>query len=1074
MGASVWRMASDDLRAQSDSEEAYPRLTRRSRGRAIVAVAGALLIAIFAAIWIQREGIADNWIADQLTTMGVPATYEIESIGPRRQVIRNVVVGDPNDPDLTVERIDVAMTVRWGLPAIGRITITKPRLYAAYHNGKLSFGSLDPVIFAETKEPARLPDYDIAIHDGRGLLESDYGPVGVKVDGAGHVRGGFSGSLAALAPGLMAGDCQTGRASLFGRVTVTGERPRFVGPLRLAALRCQGQNVQLGRSDIELDVTGSRTIDGGEGRLRGKALGFAYGENRLAGVGANARFVWRKGVLTTQYSLAAAGAEVPQAQLASLSVEGMVRMTQDLSRIEAEGDVSGDGLNIGSTIDSMLAAAQRAGADSLLVPLAGRVRTALRREGQGSSLAGNFLYRGDSNSWMLTVPSARVNGTSGKALLAVSRMQLGLGADGVPQVAGNVSTGGEGLPRITGRMEAADGGQLAIGVTMAEYGAGSARVELPRLALVQSGGGALGFSGMARLTGDLPGGRVENLEVPLSGNWSAASGLSLWRRCAPVQFDSLTYANLTFKRQSLALCAPPGEAVVRSGPDGIRIAAGASSLSVEGMLGESPIRIASGPIGFAWPGQLSARSLAVQLGPEATASHFRITNLSARIGSDIAGRFSGSDIMLGAVPLDLREANGDWRYAGGALQIGNAAFRLVDREAETRFEPLMARGASLTLADNRIAANAVLRNPVIDREVVRADIRHDLGTGTGNANLFVDGLVFDKELQPHQLTRQALGVVANARGIVRGTGRINWTPDRVTSTGSFSSDGLDFAAAFGPVKGISGEIVFTDLLGLVTAPDQKLHVDSINPGIEVLDGDLVFDLKPGYVVDVKGGEWPFLGGTLEFKPITMNIGKSEERRFVLEIEGADAATFLARMELANIAATGIFDGTIPLVFDEKGGRVEGGRLRSRAPGGGVSYVGALTYKDLSPIANFAFDALKSLDYSEMTVGLDGPLEGEVVTRVRLLGVKQGTGTRRNFITQRFAKLPIRFDINVRAPFYQLISSFKSFYDPSFVRDPRELGLLDDQGRPLKNESANPPLPAITPEDIQPRESGNSP
>lgn len=1074
MGASVRRMGEDDLNAQSDDEEMFARPARRRRRWVILAIFGAVLLVLLAAVWWQREDIARDFIGDQLATMNVPAKYEIESIGPRRQVIRNVVVGDPRNPDLTVERVEVAMRVQWGLPAIGRITVVKPRLYGTYRQGKLSFGSLDPVIFAGTKEPPRLPDYDIAIQDGRGRLLSDYGPVGLKVEGVGHLRGGFTGTLGAIAPAMAAGNCQSGRASLYGRVTVERERPRFAGPLRIAALRCESQNLNVARSDIELDVIGARTLDAAEGRLRGKALALASGANRMGGAGVNARFAWRKGVLTTQYALAGVGGETPQAALASLSAEGMVRMTQDLTRMEAEGDVKGAGLSIGNTLDSVLASAQQSGEGSMLAPLAAQVRTALQSEGRESRLTGSFLYRSTGDDWNLTVPNARVAGTSGKPLLAISRLQMGLGANGVPQVSGNFSTGGEGLPRITGRMEAAEGGQLALGVTMAEYNAGTAKVELPRLALVQSAGGALGFSGMAHLTGDLPGGRAENLELPLVGNWSSASGLSLWRGCVPLRFDSMAFANLALQRQSLTLCAPQGQAIVQSGPAGLRIAAGASSLAVDGKLGESPIRITSGPIGFAWPGQLTARSLAVQLGPEATASHFRITNLSARIGNDIAGKFSGSDVLLGAVPLDIREADGDWRYAGGRLAITNGRFRLLDRQAEARFEPLIARDASLALVDNRIVADAVLRDPGSDRMVVRTDIRHDLGTGVGNADLFVDELVFDGKLQPDKLTRQALGVVANASGTLRGTGRIDWTPDTVTSTGRFNTDGLDFAAAFGPVKGVSGEIVFTDLLGLVTAPGQKLHIDSINPGIEVLDGDLEFDLKPGYVVDVKGGSWPFLGGTLEFQPITMTIGSSETWRYVLTIEGVDAAQFLARMELANISATGIFDGTMPLVFDDKGGRIEGGQLRSRPPGGSVSYVGALTYKDLSPIANFAFDALKSLDYSEMTVGMDGPLEGDIVTRVRFHGVKQGAGARRNFITQRFANLPIRFDINVRAPFYQLISSFKSFYDPSSVRDPRELGLLDGQGRPIRNESANPPLPAITPEDIQRRESGNRP
>lgn len=1039
-----------------------------------LAVAGAVLLAVFAALWIQKEEIADDYISGQLESLGLPATYEIESIGPTNEVLRNIVVGDPRYPDLTIERADIAITTQWGLPRIGRIRLEKPRLYGTWRNGKLSFGSLDPLVFAKTEERTRLPDYDIAIKDGRGLLVSDFGRVGFKVEGAGHLRGGFDGHLAAIALAADVEGCRAGKASIYGRVTVTNERPRFNGPLRLASLNCESQQMRLGGADVELDVTGNKSLDGAEGQLRAKAAVLSYGEQRLAGAGANARFVWRDGLITARYGLAAAGTQTPQAALSSLSAEGVLRMAQDLSRVEVEGNLDGSGLRMGNELDSALARAQRAGAGSLLAPLVGQVRTALLNEGKSSTLSGQYIYRTDKDGWSLVVPSARVSGTSGAPLLAVSRLQLGTGAGGTPTMSGNFSTGGKNMPLIVGRMEQAQGGQLAMGISLAEYRAGNARVAIPRLALVQSAGGALGFSGNARITGDLPGGRVEALELPLEGNWSSGGGFALWRRCAPLRFDSLAVANLVLHRQALSLCPPPGQAIVRSTPSGVKIAAGATSLSLSGKLGESPIRIASGPIGFAWPGQVSARSLAIELGPRETASHFRVTNLSARIGKDVSGKFSGSDVLLGAVKLDLKEASGDWRYAGGKATITNGSFRLSDRQADKRFEPLVSRDATLTLFDNVITANAVLREPTTDRIVVRTDIRHNLANARGSADLFVDELKFDRQLQPDLLTPNAKGVVANVNGTVRGTGRIDWNEDTVTSTGRFATDNLDFAAAFGPVKGATGEIVFTDLLGLVTAPNQHLRLASVNPGVEVLGGELFYELKPDMVLEVKGGTWPFMDGTLQFQPVTMNLGATEERRYVLALEGFNAARFVEHMEMGNIAATGIFDGTIPLIFDEKGGRIENGQLRSRDPGGNVSYVGALSYEDMTPIVNYAFDALKSLDYREMRVTLNGPLEGEIITKVQMTGIRQGEAAKRNFITDRFRKLPIQFNINVKAQFYQLITSLKAMYDPAFIRDPREIGLIDAEGKPIRHESVNPPLPEIKPEDIQPVESVKTP
>jgi hypothetical protein len=299
----------------------------------------------------------------------------------------------------------------------------------------------------------------------------------------------------------------------------------------------------------------------------------------------------------------------------------------------------------------------------------------------------------------------------------------------------------------------------------------------------------------------------------------------------------------------------------------------------------------------------------------------------------------------------------------------------------------------------------------------------------------------------------------------------------VTSSGELTTDDLDLAAAFGPVRGASGTIRFTDLLNLTTAPGQTLRVASINPGIEVLDGEVEFALRNWQFLSVEGGRWPFMGGELILREVDLNFGVEEERRYVFEIVGLDAGAFIDQMDIGNLGATGTFDGTVPIVFDAQGnGRIEDGLLLSRAPGGNISYVGELTYEDLSPIANFAFDALRSLDYRQMRLAMDGPLTGEIVTRVRFDGVSQGEGASSNFITRRLAALPLQFRVNIRAPFYQLITSLKSLYDPAAVRDPRELGLLSSDGtrllgREVTGEEAAEP---IEEDDIVPQGPGTRP
>mgnify|MGYP000222806808 CR=1 FL=1 len=109
--------------------------------------------------------------------------------------------------------------------------------------------------------------------------------------------------------------------------------------------------------------------------------------------------------------------------------------------------------------------------------------------------------------------------------------------------------------------------------------------------------------------------------------------------------------------------------------------------------------------------------------------------------------------------------------------------------------------------------------------------------------------------------------------------------------------------------------------------------------------------------------------------------------------------------------------------------------------------------------------------------LDGALDGDIVTRLKIEGVKQGQLAKKNFITRRLAGLPIQFNVNIKAPFQRLVTSFKGMYDDSYVRDPRSLGLVGSQGEQL--DASGKPLPQPAPKNektpaIQPPVSRNRP
>ncbi len=1049
-------------------EAGADRNAQRRRIRRHVLAGGIGAVALLAGIvWSERGDIADHEIGAMLRKQGVPATWRIGSIGLREQIISDVVIGNPAHPDLTIDRVITSAGVNGGGPGLDRVTLVNPRLWGSWRNGRLSFGSLDKLLYGPSTGPFRLPDMALRVENGRGEIASDAGAIGLGLNGAGGLRDGFGGALVAAASHLDLAGCGAADVKLFGHLAIAAERPRLSGPLQLASLHCA--KVQAGHITLPLDLNANAALDGGDGHVGWAVNGLAIGAARADSLRGGADLTLRGRAVTARFAGSLQGVHGGSLAASALAAEGQLRTDTGESRITAEGTLSGAGLIPAAAAWRALDQARQAGASTPVGPLLARIEQVLARETPGSRLTGRFMLRRSGAASSLFLPEARLAGASGGALLTLSRAAVVSGGAG-SRLSGSFTTGGQ-LPAIAGTMARGADGRDRLGLSMADYQAGTAALAVPHLTLALAGG-SLMLTGDAVLSGPLPGGETRNLRLPLAGSWTS-HGLDLWPGCTNIAFDRLALASLTLLRDRLTMCSRAGAAIVQENAGGFSIAAGVPSFDLAGQFGGLPIHLAGGPLGFALPrksaGTVVAKSVTVALGEGAATSHFLLDDVNADLGGAIGGAFSGAAIDLAAVPLSLRKLGGNWRYDGGVLAISDAAFQVEDRQGPARFKPLVARDGALNLAGGVITAQATLREPHSDRAITRLAMRHDLASGKGHADLGVDGIRFDKALQPEALSSLVLGVVADVRGTVAGQGVIDWAGNHITSHGRFATEALDLAAAFGPVKGLSGAVNFTDLLGLVSAPDQQLKIAAIDPGVEVDDGVLSYALLPGYILAINGATWPFLDGRLRLLPTRMTLGASEIRRYEMRVDGVDAAKFLVRMNMSNLSATGLFDGGLPLVFDQNGGRVVGGMLAARPPGGSVSYVGTLSYKNLTPMANYAFETLKSLDYKQLTIGLDGSLSGDIFTRVSMRGVTQGPGAKRNFITRQIGRLPLQFNVNIHAPFYMLMTNFKSLYDSSYLPDPRALGLLGADGKPVAR-----PQPPAAPPNVQPTVSETKP
>ncbi len=1016
------------------------------------------------AAWISRERIVDNVINDYLAEAGVPATYDIVAIGPRVQVIENLVVGDPARPDLTVRRIELELGLGWAGPQVERVTFEGARGYGSYRDGRLSLGALDPLVFTDSTEPPALPAINVVLRDARALLDSNYGRVGLKLEGAGRLDDGFAGTLAVAAPGVGVNGCRVEAATLYGKLTTASGAPKLAGPLRIGGLSCGAAS--LARADIGTVLTLTRDFAGAEADFNIKGRALASDGLRGDALTGTARLGWSGQRLALNHDLALDDVTIPEARFARVTTEGTWRGALDASRGEWQGKLGGEGLAPDAEFNVSLAAAERGVQGTLIATLIAKARSGMARALADASFTADAVIRHKAGHVAVIIPEGALTSAAGTRVLAVSRLSAGIGPEGITTLSGNILAGGDGLPSISGRMEQEAGGAFALRLAMAEYRAGANRMAIPRLSLRRARAGGVSFDGLVTASGDLPSGALQDATIPLEGTWSQARGLALGTRCLPLRFAALSLSGLALKGQTITLCPDSGSPMLAYNT-GLSLAARTGPLALTGTLEGSPASLAAQSLRLRYPQPFALAGLAVQIGEADSAVRLSADSLSGSLAGDVGGVFTGGTARLAAVPLDLGAVEGRWSFADGALQIAEGTFTLTDRppEGEARFNPLIATGATLRLADNIVTANATLRRPGSAQTVTNVAITHDLGNAIGRAQLDVPGLVFDPRFQPKDLSYLAEGVIALAKGKVSGEGRIDWTADEITSSGRFGTDGIDFGAAFGPVRGLKGTVVFTDLLNLTTAPDQTVTIAAINPGIEVLAGKVQFELAEGTRLSLEDARFPFMGGELQLRPLVMDFSQPEERRYVFEITGLDAATFVAEMELSNLTATGVFDGTVPIVFDQDGnGRIEGGLLISRSGGGNVAYIGDLTYEDLGAMGNYAFSALRSLDFRQMQVGLSGDLAGEIVTNFDFDGVRQGAGASRNFITRRLAKLPIQFKINVRSEnFSQLALIARGWSDPTAWGDPVAMGLIRvENGQLILRDDKAPPPSASAP------------
>jgi hypothetical protein len=1007
---------------------------RRRFGRiALFAALGLLvLLAIgIAIVWIERRPIAVHYLKGEFERRGVTASYHLDRVGLRTQEVSNLVIGDPRRPDLVARFAHIETRLKLsGNFEVYRIVARGVRLRGRLVHGRISWGQIDKLMPPPSNKPFALPDFAVDISDSSIALATPFGPVGFALEGHGKLSGGFAGRVAIASPLVAPGRCGATHVHANVAVAVVARRPRIDGPVTAERFRCPASRFDVGapRFDVQASFNEAFTTIDGSGRMAMTSL--VAGSNGLANFIGDISYKGSLNDVAGGVKLSAQKSRMGTIFAERTRLDGRYHLNGKAGTFDMAGRYAADSASLAPSMFAGVTGPLTAVGKTPIGPVATSMANAVIRTARNFNSSGRVTVVNFPGGGAARINEANVIGPGG----ARARLFGGSGVtyywpSGGLRMDGNLETAGGGLPqaRVSLRQPRA-GAPMSGTADVAPYSAGGQTLSLATMRFGPGPGGSTALSTVAQLDGKFPGGRVQALRLPIQGQVGQGGSFAFGTGCAVVSFNYLQMSSLQLGSTRLPVC-PIGAAIIAKRPNGpVQTSARLPSPVLNGRLGSSPFHLQASA-GRIVGDQFGFDRLAMRLGQTSSPILFDAVRLDGRFGANLGGNFTDASASIGKVPLLLSDGVGKWLYRNKDLVV-DSTLTVSDRNPDPRFYPLKSDNVHFTIAGDYVRATGALHHPATGTLVTDVNIEHQLSTGSGHALLDVPGLAFGPNLQPDQLTRLTEGVVALVNGTVRGQGRIDWSSGgKVTSTGDFSTANMDLAAPFGPVTGLTTSVHFTDLLALETAPHQVATIASINPGITVTDGVIHYQILPNNLVRIERGEWPFMGGRLILHETVLNFGSPSAKRLTFELQGFDAKMFIDSLGFQGLELTGTFDGVLPMIFDENGGRIVGGRLDSRAPGGRLHYTGT---KPKSLVTGTVVNLLSDIRYRSMIIRLDGDLAGEFATRLTVDQVSLGPshGLLAGLVRSAFSKLPLRLNVNINAPFRALIQMGKAFKDPT--------------------------------------------
>lgn len=984
----------------TDPAPSLPRPMTKQGRRAllIVGVVVGVLLVLTALLYLNRRAATRQVLVGWLEQQGLEAEIQIERI-ELDSLVASIRIGDPADPDVTVERVEVDFAIGppWSKGGPGltptRIRLVRPVVRASVRGGRLTFGSLDPLVERFTARPPR-PDSRgplVLVEGARVRLDTDYGPTNILGDA--RINDGKLMRLTARMPAgaFKSGDVEARELQAMVDLTTTGDRValRFAAAAERASLPgFNGEAARLtlvgdlpypdlktrrgdGRARIDLHLDAAR-LAAGEASARDADLRLTF-DGQTTGWIESFRI---EGSSATDMRAASVEGPVTSAGMARLRLTNartvVVRDPRELTwRLDGEATMTA-------------ARVEGAGVSGAGLTLVSN-RLMVGGRGLAMEAEGPIVLSAERLTWNdLTLSGAR--GVTDFELVSDSGLRVAVtgafsAAHGAWPLFGDPAS--DDNPELVGMKRALSA--FAVDAPRFDLASGHSgtRLTLVRPATLRpANGGLLTLSPAATpvftaARGQAGGGALLLTATRGQGLPEATFGIPAWR-LTPSGFTATLNgrAALDFDLARGITLQTRGE-LSASGGRLTYVSAACSPLAVERLeLGESDVVDVAGDV--------------------CPTSRPLVSVADGRWQAE--GNLRGLDAAVPFLALNLRDADGGFTATGGTDGIGLAAriasATVEDATTPLRFNPLVASGSARLAEENWTGAFDLSRG---DAGLGRLTLAHDGQAAAGGLTISAPSILFTGGgLQPTDLSPLAAFVGSPANGSVAFDGRIDWRADAEgTSSGRLTIPGLDFTSPAGAVRGLRGTVDFINLAPLTAAAGQHLTADLLESVAPLTDLDLIFGLDKA-AVTVETGDLAVAGGHIRVEPFAVPLDPNQPIHGVIVLENVQLGQVIAGAGFGDkVSLDAVVSGRLPFTSDRAGGvRIVGGSLQAVQPGrlsiarealSGLEAGGGGTAVARNTVQDLAYQAMENLSFDILSAEVNSLDEGRIGVLFRIRG-----------------------------------------------------------------------------------------